>query len=114
MPDVPPPPHGCVHGWPRRSVSTIQRHNPDLWVSCTPATLPSTRILRDAGLFGAMISVLESGAWPNRQCTIDPLGHTLTSHVKTARNLGDGFAGVIASEDLRPLDFAKRSRGRST
>src|SRR5882757_10890017 len=67
---------------------------------------PGTRLLRDGGLFGAVISVLESGARPYCQRTIDPLGDTLTRHVKIASNLSDRFASVIAREDLRPLDFA--------
>src|SRR5713101_4558520 len=74
---------------------------------------PGACLLCDAGLLGAMIGVLESSARPNCQSTIDPLGHTLSSHVKSARNLSDSLAGVIAREDLRPLDLAKRSCRRS-
>ena len=58
-----------------------------------------------------MISVLESGLRSDRQGALDPLGDALASDAKVARNLSDGLAGVIAGEDLRPLDFAQRSRG---
>jgi len=54
-----------------------------------------------------MIGVLESGLRADRQGALDPLGDAHASHAKVARNLSDSLAGVIASEDLRPLDFAK-------
>jgi hypothetical protein len=58
-----------------------------------------------------MMGILQSGLRSDRQGALDPLGDALASHMQGARNLSDGLAGVTAREDLRPLDFAKWSRG---
>src|SRR5258708_8371717 len=74
---------------------------------------PGACLLSDAGLFRAVIGVLESGARPNRQSAVDPLGHTLASHVKGARDLSDGLPAVIARPDLPPLYPPHRARCRA-
>src|SRR5713101_1656518 len=70
---------------------------------------PSPCFLRDAGLLGTMIGVLQRGARPHLEGAVDPIGYTLAGRVKASRNLRDRLAGVIACEDLRPLDLAERS-----
>ena len=75
---------------------------------------PSLGGFRDHRLPGPMVGVFQARRQAHPQGLAHPLGHAAAGHAHLASNRRDGFASMIAPQNLGPLHFTLRRRLRTT